>query len=102
MPDDRFFADPHVDALMGSMLGLTGELLLLSARQRRIEVALGADRARSPRGDQDAAPDLALPLDPAERAWVAERADALVAAWLDPFRGRTVADKATDGPDHAA
>jgi hypothetical protein len=102
LPDDRFFADPHVDALMGSMLGLTGELLLLSARQRRIEAALGVNRAESPRGDQAAALDPAVPLDPAERAWVAERADALVAAWLDPFRGRTAPDEGTDGPDHAA
>ncbi|WP_432826212.1 hypothetical protein [Dactylosporangium sp. CA-092794] len=74
MPDGGFLAGPQADALMGSLLGLTGELLLLSARQRRIEAAIEGGRV-----------DLAAPLGDDERAWIAERADALVAAWLDPF-----------------
>lgn len=89
MVEGRFFAEPHGDAVMGSLLGLTGELLVLAARQRRIEAAIGAgvDGQASP-------PDLAAPLDPDERAWVAQRADELVAAWLGPF----LAPAATDPP----
>ena len=76
MPADPFFADSRADAFMGSLLALTGELLSLSARQRRLEAAIGSEGA-----------DLDAPLRPEERAWLAARADALVAAWLDPFRG---------------
>lgn len=74
MPDDRFFPDPRVDALMGSVLGLTGEVLLLAARQRRLESATPT-----------AGVDLDAPMDAEERGWLQHRAGQLVAAWLDPF-----------------
>jgi hypothetical protein len=86
VPDGQYFAELHADALMGSMLGLTGELLLLAARQRRLAAAHGSS----------AEPDLDGPLDAAERAWVADRADVLVGTWLGPFRraGEGAADAA--------
>jgi hypothetical protein len=74
LPDGRFFAEPHVEALMTSMLDLTGEVLLLRARQRRLLAAPDPTTV-----------DLSAPLQPDERAWVAARADELVAAWLDPL-----------------
>lgn len=80
MAEERYFSQPHGDAVMGSLLRLTGELLVLSVRQRRIEAVISAG------GDGRVTPaDLAADLDPQERAWVARRADELVAAWLDPY-----------------
>lgn len=76
---ERFFADRSVDALMGSALSLTAELLLLSVRQHRIEEVV--------RGGRDSLPGGEVPLRPAEREWVRDRADRVVAAWLDPFGG---------------
>lgn len=97
MSDGRFFAEPHVDALMGAMLGLAGELLQVCVRQRRFEAALGTgDGAAAPRVNPSDPMDLTAPLDAQERAWVAQRADALVAAWLEPFR-TTVGGASTVG-----
>ena len=95
MAESGFFSEPLGDAVMGSLLGLTGELLVLAARQRRIEAAIdaGVDGRATP-------PDLTAPLEPDERAWVAHRADELVAAWLGPFR-RTAAGPPA-GAQHAA
>ncbi|MPZ28339.1 MAG: hypothetical protein GEV12_18480 [Micromonosporaceae bacterium] len=76
---ERFFADRSVDALMGSALSLTTELLLLSVRQHRIEEAVRGRDSRPAGGE--------VPLRPAERDWVRDRADQVVAAWLDPFGG---------------
>lgn len=100
MSDGRFFAEPHVDALMGSMLGLAGELLQVCVRQRRIEVALASAPAR--RADPSDPVDLTAPLDASERAWVAQRADALVAAWLEPFRTTPGSATAAEVVTHAA
>jgi hypothetical protein len=76
-PAQQFFVDRSLDALMGSMLSLTTELLQLSVRQRRLEAAV--------RDGHPVPPDDDTGLSPQERAWVRARADALVAAWLDPF-----------------
>jgi hypothetical protein len=90
MPAGSFFADSRADAFMGSLLALTGELLFLSARQRRLEAAIGSAGA-----------DLDAPLRPDERAWLATRADVLVAAWLDPFRTNERDDRAAGASDAA-
>lgn len=94
MSTQQFFGDPGIDALMGSMLATANQQLLLEVRYRRLSQAVRAVDGRTP-------PDPEGRLTEDERAWVRERADRVVAGWLEPFaragRSRTSRPPARGG-----
>lgn len=77
MPDDQELPEQPLAAVLASGLALTGEMLILAARQARIERALA--------GGDGSVGTLDAPLTAQEETWIAGRADDLVAAWLDPL-----------------
>lgn len=79
-PEQRFFADPAIDRLLGTVFALAQEHYVLLDRVRALEQAL----AKS--GSVDASL-LGRPRDPAEAREASEQADRFVAALMQPLLG---------------
>jgi hypothetical protein len=79
-PEQRFFADPAIDRLLGTVFALAQEHYVLLDRVRALEEALAKA------GSIDASL-LGRPRDPAQALAASEQADRFVAALMRPLLG---------------